>query len=75
MIPSMYSFYYGITVLPTQYLSAMVDQGNIHGQARAFSALAGIYEETGQITKAEDYYRKVYSKVIQWIRCSEKVQK
>ena len=48
-----------MTLLPTQYLSAMVDQGDVHGQARAFSALAGIYEEIGQMTKAEDYYRKV----------------
>ena len=42
-----------------QYLSAMVDKGDIHGQARAFSTLAGIYEETQQMTKAEEYYRKV----------------
>lgn len=37
----------------------MVDKGDIHGQARAFSTLAGIYEETQQMTKAEEYYRKV----------------
>ena len=42
-----------------QYLSAMVDKGDLHGQARAFSTLAGIYEETQQMTKAEEYYRKV----------------
>ena len=42
-----------------QYLSAEVERGNLHGQARALSTLAGIYEETKQITKAQDHYQKV----------------
>lgn len=37
----------------------MVEKEDLHGQARALSTLAGIYEETQQMTKAEDYYKKV----------------
>ena len=42
-----------------QHLSAVVEKEDLHGQARALSTLAGIYEETQQMTKAEDYYKKV----------------
>lgn len=42
-----------------QHLSAMVERGDLHGQTRALRTLAGIYEETHQMTKAEHYYRKV----------------
>ena len=47
-------------LLCSQYLSVMVEKGDIRGQARALSRLAGNYEETHQMTKAEYYYRKVY---------------
>lgn len=37
----------------------MVQRGDLKGQARAFSTLARLYEETKQLTKAHDYYKKV----------------
>ena len=37
----------------------MVQSGSLKGQARAFSTLARLYEETKQLTKAHDYYKKV----------------
>lgn len=42
-----------------QYLSMMVQRNDLKGQARAFSTLAGLYEETEQLTKAREYYKKV----------------
>ena len=37
----------------------MVQRNDLKGQARAFSTLAGLYEETEQLTKAREYYKKV----------------
>lgn len=50
--------------LPMQHLSAVVERGDLHGQARALSTLAGIYEETQQMTKAVDHYRKVITGIL-----------
>ena len=43
----------------SQHLSSVVERGDLHEEARALRTLAGIYKETQQMTKAEDYYRKV----------------
>ena len=37
-----------------------MERGDLYGQAGALRTLAGIYKETQQMTKAEDYYRKVW---------------
>ena len=37
----------------------MVENGDLSGEARGFSTLAGLYEESGQIIKAHEYYKKV----------------
>lgn len=49
-----------------QYLSAKVETGCLLGQARALSTLAGIYEESNQMMKAHDHYRKVKSMQKYW---------
>ena len=36
-----------------------MQRGDLKGQARAFSTLARLYEETKQLTKAHNYYKKV----------------
>jgi hypothetical protein len=43
----------------TLHLSSVVERGDLHEEARALRTLAGIYKETQQMTKAEDYYRKL----------------
>ena len=50
---------FSVSLAFLQYLSMMVQSGNLKGQARAFSTLARLYEETKQLTKAHDHYRKV----------------
>lgn len=40
-------------------MSAVVEMGDLPGQARALRTLAGIYEKMQQMIKAEDHYKKV----------------
>lgn len=42
-----------------QYLGMVVKAGDLRGQARGFSTLAGLYEETKQLAKAQEYYKNV----------------
>lgn len=47
------------THIQMQYLSMAVQMNDIKSQARGFSTMAGLYEETGQMRKAHEYYQKV----------------
>ena len=44
---------------PVQHLGIVVESGDMQKQARGFAVLARLYLETGQITKAHEFYVNV----------------
>ena len=57
----------GVVYIYSQYLSTVVEMEYLPGQARALRTLAGVYEKTQQMTKAEDHYRKVCTCVSKFV--------
>ena len=51
------------TSLP-QYLGMTVKTRDLKGQARAFSTLAGLYEESRQLVKAHEFYWNVRIEIL-----------
>lgn len=44
----------------------VVQEGDLNAQARAYAALAALYKETNQLTKAEEFYRRVCNYIINY---------
>ncbi len=55
----------------SKYLACVVQSGDLRGQARGFSRLAGLYEETKQLTKAQEYYKNVCEYILVNATCRQ----
>lgn len=53
-----------IVFSPCQYLGMVVQRGELKKQAEGFSTLARLYLETGQFTKAHEYYLNVSQETV-----------